>query len=190
MSMQFKANHLFHVFNRGNNRDVIFYNDLNYDFFINKIKEYIVPYADILAWCLMPDHFHLMVEVGKEKIDNRSLNDSIGIMLRSYARAINNQEHRVGSLFQTGTKAINLTAPDEPFLANRNYFYGSSFYYYLHKSLYPLKCMEYIHNNPVKAGFVETPSDYMNSSYNEYLGNGKYNICNKRSGRRFLSLTQ
>ncbi len=62
---------------------------------------YIQPYADILAWCLMPNHFHLMVRVNhlerpvaafpqsRSSLKTRTLNDSIGLMLRSYTSAIN-----------------------------------------------------------------------------------------------------
>ena len=61
--MYFKKHRLYHVFNQGNNRDLIFFNDRNYRYFIEKIKQYILPYADILAWCLLPNHFHLMIYV-------------------------------------------------------------------------------------------------------------------------------
>lgn len=85
------------------------------------MNTYILPYADIIAWCLMPNHFHLLVLVKNEelptsKISNsqsytpsepltdteyltkrttgktRTFNESIGIMLRSYTRAINKQK--------------------------------------------------------------------------------------------------
>jgi putative transposase len=189
MSMIFKEGHLFHVFNRGNNRETLFYNDVNYLMFLKKISDHIAPYAEIIAWCLMPNHFQLMIEVKKLERSGYELNYSIGIMLRSYARAINNQEHRVGSLFQSGTKAHNLTEPDKAFLTSRNYFYGPSYSYMIHKSKYPVKCMEYIHHNPVKAGLVDTPSDWKYSSYNEYLGKSNYNLCCKKKGRKYLSFT-
>jgi len=54
---------LYHIFNQGNNRQKIFFKKGNYLFFIKKLKTYILPFADIIAWCLMPNHFHLMVYV-------------------------------------------------------------------------------------------------------------------------------
>jgi putative transposase len=188
--MIFEENHLFHLFNRGNNREAIFYNEGNYDFFIQKIEKYILPHVDILAWCLMPNHFHFMIEVLNVEINGYELNDAIGIALRSYARAINIQEHRVGSLFQTGTRAQNLTKPENPLITSRNYFYGPAYIFRFHKSQYPMKCMEYIHGNPVKAGLVKEPSLWRYSSYNEYLGNGGFKLCNKKKGRRYISFTQ
>jgi hypothetical protein len=52
------------IYNQGNNRQKIFFKK-NYLFFLNKIREHILPYANILFWCLMPNHFHLMVHVNK-----------------------------------------------------------------------------------------------------------------------------
>ena len=63
--MQFETGHIFHIYNQGNNRQKIFFNRENYLFFLRKIKIYILPYADILAWCLMPNHFHFMVLVNE-----------------------------------------------------------------------------------------------------------------------------
>ncbi|MCW0481118.1 hypothetical protein [Gaoshiqia sediminis] len=67
--MQFETGHLYHIFNRGNNSQKIFFNRDNYLFFLTKVKTHIVPHADILAWCLMPNHFHLMVHVNQVEID-------------------------------------------------------------------------------------------------------------------------
>ncbi|MFV0590579.1 MAG: transposase [Draconibacterium sp.] len=63
--MQFEKDHIFHIYNQGNNRQKLFFERENYLFFLRKIKTYILPYADILAWCLMPNHFHLMVLVNE-----------------------------------------------------------------------------------------------------------------------------
>ncbi len=53
-----------------------------------KIRTHILPYADILAWCLMPNHFHLMILVNeiaiKTNSSKRTINQSVGIMLCSY----------------------------------------------------------------------------------------------------------
>jgi putative transposase len=61
--MDFETGHIFHLFNQGNNRQKIFFNTGNYLSFLKKINVCILPNADILAWCLMPNHFHLMVYV-------------------------------------------------------------------------------------------------------------------------------
>jgi len=48
--MQFEKGHLYHIYNQGNNRQKIFFNRENYLYFLRKVKIYITPYADILAW--------------------------------------------------------------------------------------------------------------------------------------------
>jgi putative transposase len=111
--MQFETNNIYHIYNRGNNSQILFFNRENYLFFLQKAKTYITPYGDILAWCLMPNHFHFMVYVHRLSLEiseqvteshqltkTRTLNDSISIMLRSYTRAIQKQENITGSIFQ------------------------------------------------------------------------------------------
>ena len=98
----------YHIYNQGNNRDKVFFEKENYLFFLRKIKTHILPYADIMAWCLMPNHFHLMVfvreiELGMPGSRGATLsrtptkatnfNHSIGVMLSSYTRAINKQNN-------------------------------------------------------------------------------------------------
>ncbi len=53
---------------------------------------------------------------------------------------------------------------------------------------YSLLCFNYIHNNPVKAGLVQTPEEWPYSSYQEYLGLSKRPLCNLELGRQLLSL--
>jgi putative transposase len=59
--MHFEPDHIYHIFNQGNNKQKIFFEKENYLYFLRKVHDHIKPYADILAWCLMPNHFHLMV---------------------------------------------------------------------------------------------------------------------------------
>jgi len=53
----------YHIYNRGNNRERIFFESDNYLFFLKKIKQYLVPVADVLVYCLMPTHYHIVVRV-------------------------------------------------------------------------------------------------------------------------------
>ena len=69
--MQFDSGHLYHIYNQGNNRQKIFFERDNYLFFLRKIHKHVLPFADVLAWCLMPNHFHLMVHVNKIEVDEK-----------------------------------------------------------------------------------------------------------------------
>ena len=51
--MNFQVGHIYHIYNQGNNRQRIFFDERNYIFFKEKIRGCILPFADILAWCLM-----------------------------------------------------------------------------------------------------------------------------------------
>lgn len=62
MTMILEPGNYYHLFSRGNNGDKIFFKKENYDFFINsKILHYMSDYIDVLAWSLIPNHFHLAV---------------------------------------------------------------------------------------------------------------------------------
>jgi len=204
--MHFETNGMYHVYNQGNNRQIIFFNKENYLYFLRKIKIFILPFADILAYCLMPNHFHLMISIvekeapqpkanstsGSDSIvgvtlshpDNTStsklmtLNSSIGIMLRSYTRAINKQEKRSGALFREETKAICLNEPK----GNSPIWFTSSGITLINVEMpefqYPQICFNYIHNNPVKSGLVFNPSDWEFSSFIEIQEKRKESLIN------------
>jgi putative transposase len=67
--MQLEEGHVFHIYNQGNNRQRIFFEEENYQFFIKKMQVHLLPYCNILAYCLMPNHFHWMVEVLRLVVD-------------------------------------------------------------------------------------------------------------------------
>tara|TARA_B100000965_G_C19599194_1_gene761686 strand:+ start:180 stop:431 length:252 start_codon:yes stop_codon:yes gene_type:complete len=69
--MRFLTNELYHTYNRGNNRERIFFEKDNYLFFLKKIRIEVTPLADLLAYCLMPNHYHLLIRV--KRVDG--LND-------------------------------------------------------------------------------------------------------------------
>jgi len=200
--MQFQKGHLYHIYNQGNNRRKLFFNRENYLFFLKKIKTYINPYADIIAWCLMPNHFHLMIEVKDVELSvdgksdkmtsshlitkTRTLNNSIAIMLRSYTRALNIQEKMSGSLFKAHTKAecINCHKGITPSFITQN---GITKINYQHpKEQYPQVCFNYIHLNPVKAKMVKNAIDWEFSSAVDYAGlrNGK--LITKKTTYKYI----
>ena len=158
------------MYNRGNNGERIFYSNSNYQYFIKKIDYHIAPYADVLAWCLMPNHFHLMIYVHRESIFSITLNQSIGKMLSSYARAINIQEDRFGSLFQQHSKAVCLNNNSKLKPAWYKAMGVTRINSWKDKSEYPGVCLQYIHLNPVNAGMVMDPKDWKWSSYHEIFG--------------------
>lgn len=85
------------------------------------------------------------------------MNYGLGILLSSYAQAINKQENRTGSLFQQKTKA--------KFIADERY---------------AVNCMHYIHQNAYKACLTKRIEDWPYSSFPDYAGLWNGNLCNKQ----------
>jgi len=184
--MDFEKNNIYHVYNQGNNRQLIFFSRRNYEYFLRKIRLYILPYADILAWCLMPNHFHLMLYIRyTHRVTNShpvseglSLNNSIAVMLRSYTRGINQEHNRSGSLFREGTKSVCLTIQEiTPSWFTSNGI--TQIYMDDPDESYPQVCFNYIHDNPVKHGFVYSPEEWLFSSYREYKSKSGKILVNK-----------
>ena len=76
--MDFIENNIYHVYNQGNNQQRIFFNYENQKLFLAKIRKHILPYADVLAWCLMSNHFHIMIYVNRIKTEKSAVtNDNI-----------------------------------------------------------------------------------------------------------------
>jgi len=233
--MTFETGDLYHIYNQGNDRVRIFFLRENYLFFLNKIKQHVLPHADIIAWCLMPNHFHLMVylhslniEISKSEdgihsgiresitrdprgepltlnsmsnsglfqsddfttddINNtkeRDFNNSIGLLLRSYTRAIQKQEKMTGSLFRKSTHAECLTKTNLHTPSFFNTSSGTLINQHFPEDEYPQVCFNYIHNNPVKSGLVKHAEDWEFSSYPDYCGlrNGK--LINRKKAEEF-----
>ena len=67
--MDLTSGYFYHIYNRGNNSQKLFYKKENYLFFLKRMKEYLTPFGSVVAWCLMPNHFHWIIYVNSEKID-------------------------------------------------------------------------------------------------------------------------
>lgn len=147
----------YHIYNRGNNRERIFFSEENYHFFMRRYREYLSEYIDTYAYSLLPNHFHLLVRV-KERVKDAMLfekalrPETAGTqfhrLFTSYAKAINKQRNRVGSLFQGPFKRIQINSTE-----------------YLTNLIY------YIHANPQTHGYTVNFRNYTWSSYS-YLANG------------------
>ncbi len=131
----------------------------------------------------MPNHFHWVIFVHTESLhkqcgaatgNTRTINQSIGVLLASYTRAIHKQEGIDGSLFQKRTKAKTLTDEIEISQAYWNTAFGTQINISEGKS-YLETCIEYIHKNPIVLGLVKDAEDWEFSSYRDYAGirNGK-----------------
>lgn len=119
----------YHIFNRGVNSKIVFLNNENYLFFLRKVEKYIFPYFDVLSYCLMANHFHLIlrakdiIEFQDEKFKEKGLHSedavhskSIAKLISSYTQAFNKVYQRSGALFESPFKRIKIDS--EEYLRN------------------------------------------------------------------------
>jgi REP element-mobilizing transposase RayT len=164
--MKFEANLLYHVYNRGNHRNIA-HTAEEYQLLLGHMQKFISPCCDILAWCIMPTHFHLLVHCTEKSIVTQKvgglylqqLTNGIRQWLSSYSKAINKKYGQTGNLFQQKTKAKCLNSSQE------THYAVTAFYY--------------IHQNPLQAKLVEQASDWKYSSLHEYTGKQPATIVNK-----------
>ena len=196
--MHFEPNTIYHIYNQGNNRQPIFFKPENYLFFLRKMRDYLLPHGDMLCYCLMPNHSHWLFFVQEVSVPRqngnspgdskspgeyaqRTLNESIAILLRSYTRAINKQEQRSGALFREDTKAKDGWI--EGFISIEDRRTRSQFW-----NDFGYTCFQYIHENPVKADLVTRAQDWLYSSCQDYLGIRNGTLCNKELAKELLNL--
>ena len=146
----------YHIYNRGNNGIDVFLDNDSYYHFLRLYAKYVEPIAETFAWCLLKNHFHLLVRIkDKNEIDENQLtynttekpkvidpSRQFSHLLNAYTQAINKRHNRTGSLFETTFERKLVT--------NEKYLQQLIFY---------------IHNNPVHHGFVKQMSLYPWSSY-------------------------
>ncbi len=143
--MQFEKSKYYHLYNRSNNNELVFLTEQNYPFFLKKFKKHLHPHCTVIAYCLMPTHFHFLIRVETER--SEALSKGVAVLLRSYAYAINLKYSRHGNLFQQNTKAKPVD--------NESYL---------------LTLISYIHQNPLRAKLVNNISDWKYSSYLDLIG--------------------
>ena len=59
--MKFAPDNIYHVYNQGNNKYLLFIHDVHYYYFLELYQSYLVPFCETLCLCLMPNHFHFMI---------------------------------------------------------------------------------------------------------------------------------
>jgi len=148
----------YHIFNRANGTEKLFLSSDNYNFFLKKYRKHIAPVCDTLCYCLMPNHFHLLVRIRDEKwitsLENFNeekditafLSKQFANLFSSYTKAFNKQVGRKGNLFIRPFKRKPIE--DEGYLR---------------------KLIHYIHFNPVEAGLCRMPGDWKYSSYTSLI---------------------
>jgi putative transposase len=152
----------YHVMNRGRHREPVFEARDDYECFVAVLHEAVGTFAlRVSAYCLMPNHYHLLVQTPDANLD-RCMRHINGIYTQRYNRA-----HGLdGTLFRGRYKAT--VVAEDPYL---------------------LQLVRYIHRNPVRAGMAENAGRYEWSSHKGYLSrNGKWDWLHKEFILSMLAL--
>lgn len=152
---------MYHIWTHANGSENLFREEENYRYFLNKYRYHVHPVVETFAWCLMPNHLHLMVRVRceEEVLERLKVKDLTGFknlsglvskqfsnLFNAYTKAYNKMYGRKGSLFERAFQR-KLIDTDE----------------------YYTRLIVYIHNNPVHHGFVSDTNDWPYSSWHAYL---------------------
>lgn len=159
-----KSNCIYHIFNRAIGNEKLFRNDENYRYFLQKYLHHVGAVVDTYSWCLLPNHFHIMICVRPEseiisqyKFVKKSENlnpdllpdfimERFSNFFNGYAKAFNKQHNRRGSLFIDYMRRVEIL--------DNNQFLATIFY---------------IHKNSVHHGFSKKIIDWKWSSYHTFL---------------------
>lgn len=162
----------YHIFNRGVNKNDIFFLEKDYKRFITTAIHYKnfthkftasgvsgvsdpvsskleKPKIQILAYCLMPNHFHLLIK----QLDDGGITWFMQHLINSYVHYVNIKHNRVGPLFQGRFRNVLVDSDDQ----------------LLHVS-------RYIHLNPLVSNLTSKLKTYAWSSYPSYLSGYNDNL--------------
>jgi putative transposase len=171
--MNIIAEEIYHIYNQGNNRETIFTDDKDYIEFLHLFRKFVLPHCKLLAYCLMPNHFHFEIYATEEsakakKVGNifsTELSNGFRLLQSNYAQYFNKRQKRTGSLFRQKTKAKGMSD-------------GSNHYGYI--------AFHYIHQNPLVAKLVSKMEDWKYSSFCDYAGLRNGTLCDKNLAKKLI----
>jgi putative transposase len=173
-----KSDSVFHVYNRSNGSEFLFKEEFGREFFIENIKKYILPIAHIYAYCLMKNHFHLLLKIKSEEIIN---NLKMRHYLKSQRIEIINEFHSKNLQLQSNEKFISQVFSNmfNSYSKSFNIYFdrhGNLFERPFHRKLvndesYYKYLFFYIHENPIRGKLYKNFKDSSWSSYNEFINN-------------------
>jgi putative transposase len=174
--MHFYNKSIYHVYNQGNNRQEIFFERSDYLRFLQKVNVLIKPNCDLLAYCLMPNHFHFLIQTTDRSLENIKignidfikLTNGFRLLLSEFAKEINVKYNRSGSLFRQKTK-FEFVDNGDP--------------------MYPKNVIKYLFANPLEAKLVSNLDDWEYSSFLDMTGKRKGKLCDFELCKEIFQLT-
>lgn len=148
---QLETGKFYHIFNHAVSNRKLFKNDENFDFFLTKFKKYVSPIATTYAYCLIPNHFHFLLQINEKYSSGTTItnpSNHFKDLFSSYTQAYNKFNREKGSLFEPRFKRRLITSEND--LRNT---------------------LLYIHLNPLKHNLTKLMNEWNYSSYNQILSN-------------------
>lgn len=132
---------VYHIFNRGVNKQPIYFSEHHKNLFLNLLEGCQKKYdLEIYAYCLMRNHYHLFL-----KTNEANLSKFMQQLTGTFAQKVNYDTNGSGAVFSGRFHSI---------LVDSDYYF--------------LNLLRYIHLNPVEANICNLPEDYKWSSYQYY----------------------
>jgi REP element-mobilizing transposase RayT len=147
----------YHVYNRGNNRGTVFFSPAHYRLFLGLLARHVTPAVDTLAYCLIPNHFHLLVRVRAESPlhpDPASASQGFSRLFNAYTKSVNASEGRTGSLFAKPFRRLPVT-----------------------RNAHLFQLVIYIHRNPQRHHFARDYRQWVYSSYSALVASAPTRLC-------------
>lgn len=185
----------YHIYNHANGDENIYRTDENYRFFLAKHSHYIAPIADTFCYCLMPNHFHLLIRIKsfqellqlpicKILSDAEKNSISTDIVLANQQDFAKQTEiflsRQFSNLFNSYTKSFNKMYDRKGSLFQQNFKRKK-----IENETYFTRLVQYIHCNPVHHGFVTNAEDWHWSSYNSYFSTKKTQLSKEEAIKWF-----
>jgi REP element-mobilizing transposase RayT len=183
-----KAREIYHIWTHANGHENLFRSDENYRYFMDIYSHHVSPLVNTLAYCLMPNHLHLMIKVRDQqtlknfyiakKTSKFSPGKRDGLALDSLDAGIMEQlvNQQFSNLLNAYTKAYN-----KRFNRKGSLFISNFGRKRVEDKKYAIALMTYIHLNPVKHGFTEDLNDWKFSSWQAYSNNSN-NLVDTTTG--------
>ncbi|WP_291723883.1 transposase [Bernardetia sp.] len=176
--MHIESDTLYHIYNQGNNRESTFLEREDYIFFLRKVRERVLPFCEIVNYCLMPNHFHFLVNTNQNSVEEvklgnlrlTKLSNGFRLLTNQYTIYFNNKYKRTGSLFRQKTKGKDLELSK--------------------KGNYPFTCFHYIHQNPIQANLCLKMEEWEFSSFRDYLNVRNGSLITKKIAYNLIDISQ
>lgn len=134
---------VYHVYNRGAHRMQLFLHSWNYEYCASLLHKYTKQYmVSLLAYCLMPNHYHLVLV----QQPTGSITRCIQSLFNAYVQGFNKLHKHSGTLFQGSPKHRHIDSDE-----------------------YAVQVIRYIHLNPVRGGIVRRAEDWRHSDYSDWI---------------------